>query len=151
PDVGRRAHDGDARRLHGLHLLLGRALAPGDDGPRVSHAPPRGRGLAGDESDHRLPDVLPDVGRRLFLLAAPDLTDHHDALRSLARVQERHGLRVVRADDGIAADADAGGLADAERGELRDRLVGQGPAAAHDTDAPALVDVAGHDADLALL
>src|SRR5262249_31146490 len=63
PDVGRRAHDGDARRLHGLHLLLGRALAPGDDGPRVSHAPPRGRGLAGDESDHRLPDVLPDVGR----------------------------------------------------------------------------------------
>ena len=42
-------------------------------------------------------------------------------------------------------------LADAERGELRDRLVGQRAAAAHDADRAAHVDVAGHDADLALL
>src|SRR5262249_36855911 len=43
-----------------------------------------------------------------------------------------------------------GGLAQAEVGQLPDRLVGQGAAAADDADRPGLVDVAGHDADLAL-
>ena len=61
------------------------------------------------------------------------------------------GVGVVGADDGVAADADAGRLADAQRGELPHRLVGQGPAAAHHAHAAALVDVAGHDPDLALL
>ena len=54
------------------------------------------------------------------------------------------------ADDRVAADADAGGLAQAEVGQLPDGLVGQGAAAADDADRAGLVDVAGHDADLAL-
>ena len=52
--------------------------------------------------------------------------------------------------DRVAADADAGRLADAERGELADGLVGQRARARDDADVARLVDVAGHDADLAL-
>src|SRR5205814_4910807 len=54
-----------------------------------------------------------------------------------------------RADDGVAADADAGGLADAEKGQLMDRFVSQGAAAADDADVSLLVNAAGHDADFA--
>src|SRR5262245_49408247 len=46
--------DGDAGRLHGLDLVLRRALAAGDDGAGVSHATPGRRGHAGDEARHRL-------------------------------------------------------------------------------------------------
>src|SRR5229473_4616946 len=53
------------------------------------------------------------------------------------------------ADDGIAADADAGGLADAELRQLMDGFVGQRAAAADDADVSRLVNAAGHDADLA--
>ena len=45
---------------------------------------------------------------------------------------------------------DAGRLAEAEIGQLPDGLVGERAAAAHHADRARLVDVAGHDADLAL-
>src|SRR5262249_14142075 len=82
---------------------------------------------------------------------AADLADHHDRLGGAVLREQLEGCGVVGADDGIAADADAGGLADAQGRELIDGLVGEGPAAADDTHRPALVDMAGHDADLALL
>ena len=41
-------------------------------------------------------------------------------------------------------------LAQAEAGQLPDGLVGERAAAADDADRARLVDVAGHDADLAL-
>ncbi len=53
------------------------------------------------------------------------------------------------ADDGVAAEADAGGLAEAEVRELPDGFVGERAAAAHDADGTLLMDVAGHDADFA--
>src|SRR5690606_24214231 len=56
----------------------------------------------------------------------------------------------VRPVDGIAADAHGRALADAEPGELADGLVGERAALGEDADAAGLVDVAGHDADLAL-
>ena len=49
----------------------------------------------------------------------------------------------VRADDRIAADADARGLADAARRQLVDRLVGQRAGAGDDADVALLVDVPG--------
>ena len=52
---------------------------------------------------------------------------------------------------GVAADADAGGLAQALLGELVGHLVGQGPGAGDEADGPGGENVAGHDADLALL
>src|SRR5690606_41766153 len=53
--------------------------------------------------------------------------------------------------DRVAADAHRGRLAEAVVGQLLDRLVGEGAGAAHHADAAGLVDVAGHDADLALV
>ena len=50
----------------------------------------------------------------------------------------------------IAADADAGRLPQPQTGQLIHGLVGQRAAARHDADGPRAVDVAGHDADLAL-
>jgi len=64
-------------------------------------------------------------------------------LKKLDGVEER------RADDGIAADADAGGLADAELRQLMDGFVGQRAAAADDADVSLLVNAARHDADFA--
>src|SRR5207247_11475520 len=55
-----------------------------------------------------------------------------------------------RADDGIAADADAGGLADAEACQLVDGFVSERAAAADHANVSLLVNAAGHDADFAL-
>src|SRR5260370_41552645 len=64
-------------------------------------------------------------------------------------VEKRGGVKKRRADDGIAADADASRLADAELRQLMDGLIGECAAAADDADVSLLVDAAGHDADLA--
>ena len=55
-----------------------------------------------------------------------------------------------RADQRIAADADAGRLAQPEPGQLVNRFVGQRAALRHDADAAFLADVAGDDAGLRL-
>src|SRR5947209_4313251 len=140
-----------ARRLHRLHLLRRRALAARDDGARVAHAAPGRCRLAGDESDHGLLDVLLHVRGRLLLRVAAELADHHERARAAVLVEQLEGLGVVGADDGVAAEPDAGRLPDAEGGELVDGLVGERAAAAEHADRAALVDVARHDADLALL
>ena len=54
-----------------------------------------------------------------------------------------------RADDRVAADADAGGLAEAGRGEQRHDLIGQRAGARDEADRPSREDVIRHDADLA--
>src|SRR4029450_3567810 len=82
---------------------------------------------------------------------AADLADHDHGVGSRVVLEEAQGVDESRADDRIAADADARRLADAELGQLGDRLVGERPAARDDADAAGLVDVARHDADLALL
>src|SRR4029079_4427563 len=88
-------------------------------------------------------------GRSLLGLAA-DLADHDDAVRHGIGVEEGEDVDEVDAADGVAADADAGRLADPERRELADRLVGERAGARQDADRALLVDVARHDADLAL-
>src|SRR5690606_18353534 len=70
----------DARSLERLDLVLGFALAAGDDGAGVAHATSRGRGAPGDEARHGLLDVLADELCGLFFGRAADLTDHDDAL-----------------------------------------------------------------------
>ena len=55
----------------------------------------------------------------------------------------------IRADDRIAADADARRLADLALRELSDRFVRQRSAARHDADVSFQMNVARHDADLA--
>src|SRR5688572_22994151 len=130
-------------------LLRRRALAARNDGARVPHALPFGRGLPGDEPDHRLRHLAADEGRGFLLGRAADLADHDDGVRAGVGLEEPERVDESRADDGIAADADAGRLPDAEPGELVHGLVRERAAARHDADASGRVDVGRHDADLA--
>src|SRR5690606_13049649 len=126
------------------------ALAAGDDGAGVAHAASGRRGLAGDEADDGLREVRLDPGRGFLFGAAADLANHHDRFGVIVRRKQRQGVDERRADERVAADADAGGLAEAERGELVNGLVGQRAALRDDADAPFTADVTGDDARLAL-
>ena len=53
------------------------------------------------------------------------------------------------ADDRVAAESHAGALAETQIARLPDRFVGQGAAATHHANLAGVVNVAGHDADLA--
>jgi hypothetical protein len=132
------------------HLLGRRALAAGDDRAGVAHAAARRRRLAGDEADDRLLEPARDELGGLFLGAAADLADEHDRLGLGVLGEEPQGVDEGRADERVAADADAGGLAEAEQRELVDRLVGERAALRDDPDAARLADVAGDDAGLGL-
>src|ERR1700730_15452603 len=144
--------DSDAGALHRLDLVSGRAGAAGDDGAGMPHAPARRRGGAGDEADHRLLGLaaLHEV-RGLFLGRAADLAAHDDRLGLLVLEEELEPVDEIVAVDGSAADADAARLAEAGRRGLRHRLIGQGARARDDADIALGMDMAGHDADLALL
>ena len=110
-------------------------LPPAMIAPGVAHPASRRRGLAGDEADDRLLEVRLDPGGRVLLGVAADLADHHDRLGRRVAGEQRQRVDEARADQRIAADADAGRLAEAEPGQLVDRLVGQRAALRHDADA----------------
>ena len=157
-----------------FNLALGRPLSSRYDCPCVSH-PSAGRGGdAGDKRDDRLrvgalctreqcaslrsPYILLCVYRVLLheelcrpLLCLPsDLSDHDDALRLGVVDEEVEAVDEVGPVERVPSDSHAQGLAQAHLGGLVDGLVGQGPGTGDDADAAALVDVTGHDADLAL-
>src|SRR5215510_8488725 len=148
-DVGRAFHYVNARRRHRVHLLGGGPFAAGDDRARVAHSTSRRRGLAADEADHGFLDALLDVFGGLFLGRAADLADNYDGVGVGIVIEQFDGVALRRADDRIAADADAGRLADAERGQLPYGFVSQRPAARDHADAAFLVNTRGHDADFA--
>src|SRR5690348_11098460 len=64
-------------------------------------------------------------------------------------VKQFHHIKERCADDGVAADADAGGLPDAKTCELIDGFVGQRAAAANHANVALLVNAAGHDPNFA--
>ena len=88
--------------------------------------------------------------RALDLGVAADLADHDDALGLGIGQEHLQALDEVGAVHRIAADADAGRWPRPDRRGLRHRLVGERAGARDDADLAALVDVARHDADLAL-
>ena len=116
-------------------LSAAEPAAAGDDRPGVAHAPARRRRLAGDERGHRLRDVLRDVLGRLLLGGAADLADHQDRLGPRVVLEHLQQVDLVRADDRVAADADARRLRVAQVRELEDGLVGERAGAADDADA----------------
>ena len=69
--------------------------------------------------------VLVDVARRLLLLVAADLADHHDELGLGIGLELLEHVDEARADDRVAADADDRRVADAGLGELVADLVRQ--------------------------
>src|SRR6185503_8377193 len=115
----------------------------------MSHAASRGRGLACDESDHWLPDVFLDVFRGGLFGAAADLADHDDGVGIGILVEQPDGVNEGGADDGVAADADAGRLSDPQAGELAYGFVSQRARAGDNAHMAGLVNVRRHDADLA--
>src|SRR3954463_4634269 len=92
--VNRPAHDVDPRQLKGGQLLLRGSGRSRDNGPRMSHSPALGRGLACDEADDGLGDSLLHERRSLLFVRPADLTDHDDsvggriALKSRARIAQ---------------------------------------------------------------
>src|SRR5579871_497455 len=86
-----RRHPG-ARGLERLDLVVGRALGPRDDGPRVAHPLPQRRRPAGDVCHDGLVHALFDVPSRLLLGAPADLAEQHDRLRAGVRVEELERL-----------------------------------------------------------
>src|SRR5690606_14237510 len=147
--VARRLHRGHARLFQRRELALGRARTAGGDRAGVAHALALGGRGTGDEADHRLGHELGDVLGRFLFGAAADLTDQDDALGLRIVLEQLQRVDEVGAVDRVAADADAGPLAEAGIRGLLDRFVGQRARARDDADLAGLVDVAGHDADLA--
>lgn len=149
----RAALNNDARGLERGDLAVSTALAAGDDGAGVAHAPAGRRGDAGDEGDDGLLLLLVGLAQevgRILLGGAADLADHDDAVSLRVLEEDLQAVDEVRAAEGVAADADDERLAQAGLCRLVDGFVGQGAGAGDDADAAALVDEAGHDADLAL-
>ena len=137
------------RRSHSFVFLDGGTRAAADNRARVAHAASRRRCLPGDQSDDRLFHMVLDVGGGLLFRVAADFADHHDGMRFGIFIEELDRIEMSRANDWIAADADARGLSDAELRQLMHSLICQCSAAAHDADVSLLVNPSGHDAHLA--
>ena len=112
----------NSRRGHGFVFLRGRSRSAADDRARVAHAASRRRGLPGNQTHDGLFHVRFDVLGSLFLRVAADFADHHDGVRFGIFVEQADRIEERRADNRIAADADAGGLADAELASVGPRL-----------------------------
>src|SRR6266481_8185729 len=148
-EVRGRFHSADAGCSHRGVFILGSALAAADDGAGMAHAAPRRSGLAGDEADYRLFHIdLDPLGGALFGVAT-DFADQNNGVGLGIIVEKLDGVEERGADDGIAANTDAGGLANAEFGELMNGFVSECAAAADHADVALLVDAAGHDANFA--
>lgn len=80
-----------------------------------------------------------------------NLTDHHDTLGVGVVEEDLEAINEVGAIEGITTDADTKSLAESGLGSLVDGFVGKSARSGDNTDLSALVDVTGHDTDLALL
>src|SRR5581483_4846876 len=121
-------------RLHRPDLFRRGSLPARDDRARVAHPSSRRRGLAGDESHHRLFHVRLDELRRSLFRVASNLSDHHHDLGLRIAVEQFERIHEIRSDDRIATDADRRGLPDVPRCQLVDRFVGQRPRPRDDSD-----------------
>src|SRR6266702_408595 len=134
----------DAGGGHRSVLVPGGALAAADNRASMAHAASRRRSLPGNEADNRLLHIGFNPFRRAFFGVAADFTDQDDGLRAGIIVEKLDGIEEGRADDGIAADANA------EARQLVDGFVSERAAAADHANVSLLVNAAGHDADFAL-
>ena len=119
----------------------------------MSHPPARGSGHASDEADHWLGVgarvVLLQVLSSLLLSLSSDLTNHDDSLGLVVVDEALKAVDEVGAVEGITTDANTEGLAKTNHGGLMNSFVGESARPGDHPNATWLVDVAGHDADLA--
>src|SRR5687768_4183487 len=147
--VDRPPHHRDPGGFEGVDLFLRRPRGARDDGAGVTHPAALGRGLAGNEADHRLPDVLGHESRRLLLVGPADLPHHHDEIGARIVLEGPQHVDEIGADHRIAADAHAGALADTVPGQVIHDLVGEGPAPRHQAYPSRSADRSRDDAHLA--
>ena len=96
---------------------------------------------------HRI--VFDQVVSSLLLCLSSNLTDHDDPLGVLVGKEQLEAVNEVCSIEGISADSDTQRLAEADSRGLVDGLIGEGPRPGDHAHNALLVDVAGHDADLA--
>ncbi len=90
--------------------------------------------MPGDESYYRLFHVrLYEFSRSFFRIAA-NFADHDDSFGLRVAVEKVEGIHEIRADDGIAANANRRGLPNATSGELMHGFVGQSAGAGNNPD-----------------
>ncbi len=119
----------------------------------MAHAAAGGSGETSNEADDRLAVganvVSLEVSSTLLLGRATDLTDHDDTLGLGVLHELAENVDEVSAVERITTDADASALAKTNGGGLVHGLISEGTRAGDDTNAAGLVDVGGHDTDLA--
>src|SRR6266478_9721293 len=130
---------------HGGVLVFRRALSAADDRTGMTHAASRRGGLTSDEADNRLLDIRLDELRGALFGVATDFADQDDGMRIRIVIEQLNRIEEGCANDGIAADADAGGLSNAEARQLIYGFVGQRATPADDADIPLFVNPPGHD------
>src|SRR5690606_30982023 len=91
-----------------------------------------------------------DEGCRFLFRRAANLTDHDDGFGFRILLEHGQDVGEVGTRNRVATDTHTGGLAKAVIRGLLHRLIGQCARAGHDADPAWLMDVARHDADLAL-
>src|SRR5258708_25734453 len=148
-EIGRGFDATNPGGAHGGVLLFRRALSAADDRTGMTHAASWRRGLTSDEADNGLLDIRLDELRGTLFGVAADFADQDDRMRIRVVIEQLNRIKEGRADDGIAADADAGGLSNAEARQLINGFVGQRSTPADDADIPLFVNPPGHDADFA--
>jgi hypothetical protein len=152
-ELGGGLDDVGARGLQGLELGSSGSFAAGYDGTSVTHASSRRSTGTGDETDDRLvavAELLEPLGGVLLGLAT-DLSDHDDALRLRVIGEALQAVDEVGAIERISSDADASGLSKTNISGLGNSLVSQGSGSRDNSDLSSLVDVSGHNTNLALL
>mmetsp|Transcript_19604 Transcript_19604/g.51117 ORF Transcript_19604/g.51117 Transcript_19604/m.51117 type:complete len:310 (+) Transcript_19604:104-1033(+) len=151
------AHDGGglddshAGCLQGLDLVLSGALASGDDGAGVAHAPSGRCSQPSNEGHDRLLGAAGSDKRCSLLLgAAANLANHDNTLSLRVHDKALQAVHKVGAVEGVPPNAHHRGLPQPFHCGLEHSLVCQGAGARHDADLARCVDVTRHDPDLAL-
>lgn len=152
-DQGGRFGDHDACLLHSPDFAGCITLTLLDYGTSVTH-PAFGRGSeACDEAHHwlvLLVVLLQPVASQLFRLSS-DFADHYDALSLGVHNKLLKNIDEVGTIEGVPSNTDDGGLSEACLSSLINSLIGECSGSADNTDLSSLVDVSGHDADLAFI
>jgi len=129
-------------------------LATGNDSSSVAHTSAGRSGDTGDEGYDGL-GVGAAVGLgqefgSLLLGFTTDLTDHDDSLGGGIMHKDIKAVNEVSTVEWITTNTNTESLSKANQGSLMNSLVGQGTRAGNNTDNTLLVNMSGHNTDLAL-
>jgi hypothetical protein len=117
----------------------------------VTHSPAWWSRNTSDKAHDRFASVvLLEPLRSILLRTTANLTNHDDAIRLRILNKDIQAVNEIRATERITSNTHNKGLAQSSLRSLVHGLVSERARARHDADATALVDEAGHDADLAL-